>query len=136
MKAAQDLNWILDRFVNDMPGVVHTQAVSTDGIHLASSTAMTEVQREQFAAIASGLASLTDGAGETFGLLPSVRQVLEFAHGWVLVSRISSTANLAVVCDPTADLGLVGYEMTLLSERTGELLSPELVAHLKNMLAI
>ncbi|MGH1502578.1 MAG: roadblock/LC7 domain-containing protein [Acidimicrobiales bacterium] len=136
MTAEQDLSWILENFVKDVPGVVHTQTVSSDGIHLASSSGMTEVQQEQFAAVTSGLSSLNESAGETFGILPAIRQVLEFQTGWILVSRISASANLAVICDKSADLGLVGYEMAVLAERCGELLSPEVISRLKNMLAI
>ncbi len=136
MSAETDLSWILEKFVDDVPSVLHTQTVSSDGIHLASSSGMNEVQQQQFAAVTSGLSSLTESSGETFGILPAVRQVLEFDGGWILISRISNSANLAVICSKSADLGLVGYEMAVLAERCGELLSPEVIARLKNMLAI
>lgn len=134
MNDDQGLSWLLQRFADEIPGVVHTQTVSTDGIHLASSSGMNDVQQHQFAAITSGISSLTEGAGDAFGLVGAVRQVLEYHDGWILISRISTSANLAVIADKSADLGLVGYEMTLLAERAGDLLSPDLIAHLKNTL--
>jgi len=38
-----------------------------------------------------------------------------------------------VVATPNCDIGNVGYQMTLLVERAGKMLTPELVDELKNM---
>ena len=134
--SAADLSWMLSRFAEETPGVRHVQTVSSDGFHLASSEGLSQVQAEQFAAVTSGLASLTDSAGEIFGLPAVVRQMIETADGWMLIARVSPRASLAVVADRGADLGLVGYEMTVLSERAGAMLSPDLIAELKNSLAV
>ena len=46
---------------------------------------------------------------------------------WVLLlMAISDGSWLAVLASPTSDIGLVGYEMTMLVDRVGEHLSPEL----------
>ena len=79
-----------------------------------------------------GLASLTDAAVETFGVGTVTRQIVEATNGWILVARISETAALGVVASAAADLGLVGYEMTMLAQRLGEVLSPALIDRLKN----
>ncbi len=127
-----NISWMLNTFVNETPGVSHAQTVSADGMHLAASDGMTSIQADQFAAITSGLASLTESAAETFDILPVTRQVIETAAGWILITRVSESASLAVVAAHDADLGLIGYEMTRLAEGAGEVLSPEVVAHLKN----
>jgi hypothetical protein len=129
------LGFILDAFVADTPGVAYAQTVSADGIHLAASSGLSQTRRETFAAIASGLSSLTDSAVETFGLGVVNRQIVEASGGWILLSRISTTAAMGVVAEPSADLGLIGYEMTMLAKRLGDVLSPELVDRLKNTLA-
>ena len=131
---ARELSWMISTFVEETPGVVHAQTVSADGMDLAHSSSMNSVQADQFAAITSGMASLTESAAETFGILPVVRQVIETDLGWILTMRVSSRASLAVVADQSADLGLVGYEMTRLAEQAGEVLSPEVIAQLKNSL--
>jgi hypothetical protein len=46
--------------------------------------------------------------------------------GFLLLMAISDGSWLAVLASPTSDIGLVGYEMTLLVERVGEHLSPAL----------
>ncbi len=126
------LGFILRTFVEDTQGVLFAQTVSADGIHLAASNGYDVPSHEVFAAIASGLASLTDSAVTNFGLGRVTRQIIEATNGWILVSRISETAAMGVVASATADLGLVGYEMTLLTQRLGDVLSPELVDRLKN----
>ncbi len=133
---ANDIDWMLTRFVDETPGVVCTQTVSADGMDLAHSAAMTQVQADQMGAIASGLASLTESAAETFDVLPVVRQVIEAAHGWILITRISTRASLMVLAEHDADLGLVGYEMSRLADQAGEVLSPEVINDLKNSLGV
>lgn len=131
-----ELDFMLERFVEETPGVTHAQTVSADGMHLAASSGIDTTQADQFAAITSGLASLTDSAAETFDMQPVVRQVIETAIGWILVARINNRASLGVVCDSTVDLGLAGYEMTLLAEKAGTMLSPEVIDRLKNSLGV
>ncbi|MFK7918521.1 MAG: roadblock/LC7 domain-containing protein [Ilumatobacter sp.] len=126
-----DLSFVLDSFVEDADGVRFAQTVSADGIHLAASSSGDRTSHDTFAAIASGLASLSDGAVENFGLGPVTRQIIEASDAWILLSRISGTASIGVVADKSADLGAIGYEMTLLSKRLGAVLSPEVVERLK-----
>jgi predicted regulator of Ras-like GTPase activity (Roadblock/LC7/MglB family) len=128
------LSWLLDRFVEEIPGVQYVQTVSADGMHLASSDNMDRTMADTFAAVTSGLTSLCESASDVFEMTPFVRQVIETGAGWILLSRISSRANLAVITTLEADLGLIGYEMTLLIEQAGELLSPELVESMRNAL--
>ncbi len=44
----------------------------------------------------------------------------------MLVMSISDGSSLAVLAAPGCDIGLIGYEMALLVQRVGELLTPEL----------
>jgi len=130
-----DVNWLLETFVEETPRVVHAQTVSADGMDLARSASLDSVQADQLAAVASGLASLTDSAAEVLGVLPVKRQVIEAEDGWILISRISSRASLIVVTRSNADLGLVGFEMSRLAEQAGSVLSPDVIARLKNSLS-
>jgi predicted regulator of Ras-like GTPase activity (Roadblock/LC7/MglB family) len=47
---------------------------------------------------------------------------------------ISDGSILAVLSSPDSDLGLVGYEMALLVERAGRVLTPALRAELQSAL--
>lgn len=128
------LSWLLDRFEDETPGVRSVQTVSADGIHLISSKGMDRTSADTFAAITSGLTSLCESAAEVFDLSPFVRHIIETGSGWILLSRISPRANLAVIAEAGADLGLIGYEMMLLIEQAAELLSPDVIDSIKNPL--
>lgn len=136
MVSVTDLDFVLNRFVDDTEGVRFAQTVSADGMHLAASGSPDSARHDTFAAIASGLASLTDSSVELFGLGGMQRQIIEASNGWILLSRVSSTASLGVVADRNSDLGLVGYEMTRLSRQLGEALSPDVVDRLKGALGL
>lgn len=128
------LSWLLDRFQEETPGVRSVQTVSADGMHLASSAGMDRTSADTFAAVTSGLTSLCESASDVFAMSPFVRQIIETGTGWILLSRISPRASLAVVTEPGVDLGLIGYEMTVLIEQAGELLSPDLIDSIRNSL--
>jgi predicted regulator of Ras-like GTPase activity (Roadblock/LC7/MglB family) len=46
------------------------------------------------------------------------------AGGYLFVTAIAEGATLAVHTERRADLGMVGYEMTMLATRAGHALSP------------
>lgn len=134
---AQDLqqfHWLLEQFSANTAGVLEAIAVSSDGFLLASSSGAARENAEQLAAVTAGLASLTRGAAEMFNM-DGVEQVLiEMTRGHMFISTISDGSSLAVLADKRADLGMVGYEMALMVDRVGAVLSPELVHRLKNTL--
>jgi predicted regulator of Ras-like GTPase activity (Roadblock/LC7/MglB family) len=131
-----DLAFVLNRFVDEVDGALFAQTVSADGMHLAASGRFDSACHDTFAAIASGLASLTDSSVELFGLGTMHRQIIEASDGWILLSRVSQTASLGVVAERQADLGLIGYEMTRLAKQLGDALSPAVVDHLKGALRL
>jgi uncharacterized protein len=132
----RDFSWLLSRFVHDTPGVVEAVAVSADGFHLASSDGVSQATGQQFAAIVSGLASLTTNAAECFSIAPTVRLMIEAARGFIIVNRINERAALGIVVAHDADLGLVAYEMALFCDQAGEALTPAAIDTLKNVLSV
>jgi len=119
-----ELGWLLDRFVDRTPGAAHGVVVSADGLHLAGSTGLPRERGEQLAAVVSGLASLTVGASMILAAGPVQQTLVEMADGFLLVMAVADGAHLAVLASGDADLGQVGYEMALLVERVGAVLSP------------
>ncbi|GAB3888907.1 hypothetical protein GCM10027612_30270 [Microbispora bryophytorum subsp. camponoti] len=57
--------------------------------------------------------------------------VVEMQRGLLLVMAISDGSCLAVLAAPDCDMGLVAYQMTLLVERAGQVLTPALRAELQ-----
>jgi predicted regulator of Ras-like GTPase activity (Roadblock/LC7/MglB family) len=123
--------WLVDDFVNRVPGVAHAVVVSADGLLITSSNHLPRDRADQLAAVASGLMSLTQGAARCFEAGQVVQTVVEMERGIVLLMAIGDGSCLAVLAAPNCDIGLVGYEMTLLVDRVGQQLNPQLRANLQ-----
>ncbi|GAA1242462.1 roadblock/LC7 domain-containing protein [Pseudonocardia aurantiaca] len=118
------LDWLLVEFVRDTPGVVHGVVVSGDGLRLATSPGVGVALGDQLAAAASGLVSLARGTAHLLSAGPVTQTILEMAGGYLFVTSVSQGAALAVFADRRCDMGMVGYEMTMLASRVGHALTP------------
>lgn len=125
-QAAQNLNWLITNFVERVPGISHTVVVSSDGLLMAVSDGFPRDRADQLAAVSSGLASLTSGAARVFEGGQVTQTVVEMERGFLFVMAISDGSTLAVLASTECDIGLVGYEMALLVERAGDVLTPAL----------
>jgi predicted regulator of Ras-like GTPase activity (Roadblock/LC7/MglB family) len=123
--------WLTDDFVRQVPGVAHAVVVSADGLLLMASRGLPQDRAEQVSAVASGLISLTQGAARCFDAGQVSQCVVEMDHGLLILMTVSDGSSLAVLAAPNCDIGLVAYEMTLLVERVGQQLTPELRARLQ-----
>ena len=122
----QDLNWLVSDFAARVADVAHAAVVSADGVPLAMSDEIPSAFAEQLAAITSGLASLMQGAARIFEAGSPTQALVEMEFGLMLVKAISDGSSLCVLASPECDTDLVSYEMTLLVEAAGEVLSPAL----------
>jgi hypothetical protein len=131
-KGARDLGWLITNFVDRIPGAESAVVVSSDGLVLTLSEKIPREAADQMAAITSGLTGLTAGAARCFQAGNVVQIIVEMDGGYLFVTSVSDGSSLAVLCNTSCDIGLVGYEMSLLVERVGDLLTPELIAHLQS----
>ena len=132
---AQNVNWLLSSFTENDAFIEQTIAVSSDGLLMATSSSVDRATDDRLAAVISGLRSLSEGGARVMGK-GSVNQVIvEMDRGFLFVSAIGDGSVLGVLTNRQADLAAVGYEMTLLVDRIGSVLTPEIVAELKNGLA-
>jgi predicted regulator of Ras-like GTPase activity (Roadblock/LC7/MglB family) len=122
----QDLNWLVSDFTARVPDVAHAAVVSADGVPLALSDEIPEFYADQLAAITSGLASLMQGAARIFEAGMPTQALIEMAGGLMIIKIISDGSILCVLAAPECDIELVSYEMSLLVEAAGEVLSPAL----------
>lgn len=123
---ALNVNWLVNNFVDHVPGVTEAVVVSSDGLPMAKSLGLDRDAADRFAAVASGLIGLAYGAAGRFGGGAVHEVVIEMEHAFIFVTGISDGSCLAVVATASCDVGLVGYEMALLVERVGPTLTPEL----------
>ncbi len=126
----RDIDWLVTSFARRIPGVSSVIVLSTDGLVLALSEHIGRDLAETLAAVTSGLASLTAGAARHMGAGAVNQVIVEMDGGYLFVTTISDSSALAVMCGPDADIGLIGYEMSLLVSRIGQVLTPALRAEL------
>ncbi|MFG1698787.1 roadblock/LC7 domain-containing protein [Nonomuraea sp. NPDC049309] len=129
--AARGVDWLITDFVNTVPGVAHAVVVSSDGLPLAASAGFPPDRADQLAAIASGLVSLTQGAARVFEGGAVNQTIVEMQRGLMLIMSISDGSCLAVLAAPDCDMGLVAYQMTLMVDRAGQVLTPAVRAELR-----
>jgi uncharacterized protein len=132
----RNVNWLMSRFVSDTVGVEQSIAVSSDGLLMAISSNLDRANADKLAAIVTGMRSLSDGAARVLGKGGLNQVLIEMRSAYLFVASISGGSSIGVVADKTCDLGLVGYEITLLVQRVGSQLTPELVTELKNSLMV
>ena len=122
--AGSRLDWLLVGFARESPGVSAAVVVSVDGLPLAASSGVTDALADQLAAAASGLVSLARATAHLLASGDLTQTILEMTGGYLFVTSVSRGATVAVHADGQCDLGLVGYEMTMLAERVGRALDP------------
>ncbi|MEX2971115.1 roadblock/LC7 domain-containing protein [Streptomyces sp. C184] len=131
---SQTFNWLLASFVRKTDGVREAVAVSSDGLLIAVSEGLGRTDADHLAAVVSGLSSLARSASRRYEF-DGVRLIMiEMGRGYLLVSAVRDGSCLGVLADSTGELGLVGYEMAVLAERSGDLLTPALIADLRQVL--
>jgi predicted regulator of Ras-like GTPase activity (Roadblock/LC7/MglB family) len=128
---ASDFSWLLGSFAKRTPGVAHAMVVSADGLPVAVSDRLDRPKADQLAAISSGLASLTQGGARCMDGGPVRHTVVEMDRGLLVVMAISDGSCLTVLAASGCDVGVVAYEMTVLVDRSGDVLTPELRAELQ-----
>ncbi len=131
MSTATDLGWLVNGFTERVPGAANAVVVSSDGLVLAISDSLDRAHADQLAAITAGLTSLTRGAASCFQAGEVRQLIVEMDAGYLFVTAISDGSSFAVFAAPDCDIGLVGYEMSLLVERMGQVLTPALRAELQ-----
>lgn len=119
-----DLGWLLTSFARRVPTIVCALAVSVDGLAIAASDHVEKDQGDQLAAITSGLASLTVGAAKLLSTGRIRQTVVDMDGGVLLIMSVADRAYLAVLAQPGADLGQVGYESAILAQRVAGALEP------------
>ncbi len=128
---ATNVNWLVNNFVDRVPGVTDAVVVSSDGLPIAASSGLDRDSVDRFSAVSSGLIGLAYGASSRFGGGAVTEVIVEMQNAFLFVTGISDGSLLATFAESSCDVGLVGYEMAVLVEKTGSVLTPELRAELQ-----
>ena len=123
-----NFNWLLANFVRRTDGVRDAVAVSSDGLLIATSEGLGRTDADHLAAIVSSLSTLGRSASRRYDFDGVKMIMVEMKRGFLLVSAIRGGSCLGTIADDGCDLGLIGYEIALLADRFGELLTPNLIS--------
>jgi predicted regulator of Ras-like GTPase activity (Roadblock/LC7/MglB family) len=121
----KDLDWLLDRLVDQVPGSRYAIVLSDDGLVVSQSKAIDRADAERLAAIATGQQSLARGAGAVFdgGVVHQV--IVELANIWLFISAAGRGTHLAVVADQEVDAEVMAVAMHTLVLQVGQHLGTE-----------
>lgn len=120
----KEINWLVDKFVQETPGVAHAVVITEDGLLMAVSDRLRRDRAEQIAAVTAGMASLVVGAAKAIAGGEVRQTVVEMEYGVMLLLAVADGSCLAVLAAADADLGLVGYEASMLVRRVGAVITP------------
>jgi uncharacterized protein len=118
-----DLNWLLDNLVTRVAQVRQAIVLSSDGLVVGQSQGLARDDAEHLAALASGFQSLARSTGEQFQGGAVRQTIVEMDEAFLFVTSAGQGANLAVLADAKADVGVIAYEMAMLVTRVGRHLS-------------
>jgi len=121
---AQDLGWLVTDFTERMPGVEHAAVVSADGVPVAVSDGIPPGRLEHLSAITTGLNSLANGTAQIVNGGAVTQTLVTMLRGVLVIVAISDGSSLAALALVDADLDQVAYEMTVLAEQAGGVLTP------------
>lgn len=131
---AHQFNWLLANFVRNTDGVRDAVAVSSDGLLIATSDGLDRTGADHLAAIVSSLASLGRSASKRYDFDGLKLIMIEMRRGFLLVSAINGGSCLGAIAEGGCDLGVIGYEVAVLADRFGALLTPSLITESRRYL--
>src|SRR5215831_6038334 len=117
LSQTQDLSWLVTDFTERVTDVEHAAVVSSDGVPAD--------RLENLSAITSGLISLARGTAVMFEGGAVIQTLVAMQQGVLVIVAISDGSSLAVLTRLDADLDQVAYEMTVLAEQAGGVLTPD-----------
>ncbi len=116
------LSWLLDSMVGRVEPVRQALILSRDGLVVAASANMTRVDGEHLSALAAGVQSLARGAGRHFGGGQVRQTIIEMESSFLFITAAGEGTCLAVLASGEANIGMVAYEMAMLTRRMGKFL--------------
>ena len=117
--SGEQLGWLLDNLVSQVPNVGQALVLSRDGLVVAKSQNMSREQGEHLSALAAGVQSLARGAGLQVGGGEVRQTIIEMDSAFMFVMAAGQGTCLAVLASADANLGVMAYEMAMLVRRMG-----------------
>ncbi|GAB2806296.1 roadblock/LC7 domain-containing protein [Streptomyces sp. NPDC054796] len=123
--------WLVTNFTERVPDVAHAVVISADGLLLTASDQLAPERAEQLSTIAAGAVSLVQAVADCMETGNALRTVIQMEHGNMLMMSIRDGSCLVALAAPDCEIGQIAYEMTVLVDQAGEMLTPELRTELQ-----
>ncbi|GHJ35522.1 roadblock/LC7 domain-containing protein [Streptomyces sp. TS71-3] len=118
--------WLVTDFIERVPTVAHVVVISADGLLLTASEGLADERADQLSTIAAGAVSLIHGAAECMDTGEVRSTVIQMEGGNMLMMSIRDGSCLVALAAPDCEIGQIAYEMSVLVDQVGEMLTPEL----------
>ena len=128
-----EFGWLVDNFASSTPGVTHALIVSSDGLLLFASGAMSADIADPLSAMTSGMISLGNSVANLVGEGGCDQIMLKFPAGHFLFMAIGDLAGLAVLVHEGSNLGMIAHRMAQLVESVGHVLTPQMRDDLRRL---
>ena len=132
--AATNLNWLLGRLCETVPGIKQAVVVSSDGLALAKSDGVDRETAERLAAVSSGMIGLAYGSAGRFGAGAVSNVIIEMQRGWLFVTGIRDGSLICCLTEKDIDMGAIAFEMSIFVQRVGETLTPDVREELEALI--
>ncbi len=132
--AAQNLNWLVARFAEQVVAVQQAVVVSSDGLALAVSEGVDRETADRLSAVAAGMIGLAYGSAGRFGAGPVANVIVEMERGWMFITGIRDGSLMCVLTNRDADIGTIAYEIAVFAERAGDVLNPDVRDELTSLM--
>ncbi|MGH3379621.1 MAG: roadblock/LC7 domain-containing protein [Actinoallomurus sp.] len=132
-RSPREFGWLVDNFAGSTAGVTHAVIVSSDGLLLFASGAMSADVADPLSAMTSGMISLGHSIADLVGQDGCDQIMLKFPAGHFLFMAIGNLAGLAVLVNDGSNLGMIAHRMAQLVESVGHVLTPQMRDDLRRL---
>jgi predicted regulator of Ras-like GTPase activity (Roadblock/LC7/MglB family) len=117
---AGQLSWLLDNLVGQIEPVRQAVVLSRDGLVVAASGNLSREDGDHLSALAAGVQSLARGAGRHFAGGDVRQTIIEMESAFLFITAAGEGTCLAVLSSAEANVGIVAYEMAMLTRKMGK----------------
>ncbi|MFF7901678.1 roadblock/LC7 domain-containing protein [Streptomyces sp. NPDC088817] len=117
-----DLSWMLEDIVSNVPKARHAVLLSADGLPRGATDGMSEKDVRTISAAMAGMQALSRATSHFAG--PGEdrqwnQTIIEFSHGWIFLIGAGQGAYLAAAAAPDVDMQQISFRMHRLVARLG-----------------
>lgn len=124
-KQPADLEFLVNDFVDRVPGVNEAVVVSAAGSSIAASSGLDDRGADSLSAVAAGLVMLAAGVAARFACGSIAQLRIDMAHASMFVADVADGVVLVALCSSSADSEPILAEIAEIAAETSDVLAAE-----------